>query len=451
MDYRSFPATPIQSNYCFTLQKEVLNLDILRNTKYKFRRKFYGVHRNALVFLIFHPLYIIPFTLFSNYEALYRQTVGLTGKQLGVLTGILMLVRAVASLFGGAITDRLGRKLTTTLTDMACWVVPSVIFAFSHNFAWFLVGTIFNGLNSIVSASFTCMFVEGTCPEKRSLIYYCFNLIAISAGFFMPFGGVLVEKYGMLTGGRIMYIIAALSITLMSVARWFLLKETEIGVSRMAETKSHTSREVFADYQTAMKHILSRPAALSALFLFIVQMIHTSMMNAVVHPIFLTDFLGFSKASIAIFPMVSSATMLAFILLALPRIQGNERRGVYIGICLLSLGWFIMGILAQFRTGMVYLATMLTAAGWALFSPGLNTLWANAIDDDQRAKAQSIKDLTAAVFTAPAGYIGANLYLMDPRIPYVLIFLLYVAGVVACRWTIRQEKRIQASARSRTV
>lgn len=415
----------------------------IKDIQYRFRREFHGVHRNAMVFLIFHPLFIIPFTLFSNYEALYRQTAGLTGKELGILTGVLMLVRAIASLFGGAITDRLGRKMTTTLTDMICWVVPSVIFAFSHNFAWFMVGTIFNGLNTIVSASFTCMFVEGTRPEKRSLIYYCFNLIAISAGFFMPVGGVLVGKYGMLMGGRIMYIAAAISISLMSIARWFLLNETEIGVSRMEETHSHTPAEVMADYRASVAHIASRPMALAALFLFAVLMIHTSMMNAVVHPIFLTEFLGFTKADIAVFPMIASAVMLAIILLALPRIQGKERQGVYLGIFFLGFGWFVMGILANAWTGIVYFATMLTAAGWALFSPGLNTLWANAIDDIYRAKAQSVKDLTSAFVTAPAGYIGANLYIVDPRIPYLMMFLLYITGVFVYRWATKQERMVK--------
>ena len=428
-------------------------MGLAKNVRYKFRQEFYGVHRNAIIFLIFHPLFIIPFTLFSNYEALYRQTAGLTAKQLGILTGVLMLVRAVSSLFGGAITDRLGRKMTTTLTDMACWVVPSIIFAFSRNFAWFMVGTLFNGLNTIVSASFTCMFVEGTRPEKRSLIYFCFNIIAISAGFFMPLGGFLVGEYGMLVGGRIMYIAAAISISLMTLARWFLLKETEIGFSRMAETRSHTPSEIYRDYLASAEHIISRPLALAALFLFAVFMIHTSMMNSVVHPIFLTEFLGFSKAKIAVFPMVSSVTMLAIILLALPRFQGKEKRGVYLGICFLSLGWFVMGFFAVSWTGMAYMATMLTAIGWALFSPGLNTLWANAIDDDYRAKAQSIKDLTSAFITAPAGYIGANLYLVDPRIPYLMMFSLYLTGLLVYRWAARREKHagfggIQANASS---
>ena len=416
-------------------------MNIILSMLQRVRGTFIGVHRNALVFLIFHPLFIIPFTLFTNYEALYRQAVGLSREELGLLAGILMTVRAVASLFGGVITDRLGRKITTTLTDLICWSTPALIYAFSQNFTWFLVGTIFSGLNTIVSSSFTCMFVEGTRPEKRALVYSIFNIIGISAGFFMPFGGWLVARYGMVLGGRIIYLYTFFSISLMSVIRWFLLKETEVGLERIKQTQNHTFSEIVSDYKEALLHLVHRPVALVLMFIFSIYLMQTSMMNCVVHPLFLTEYLGYSKSQIAIFPTIISASMLLMIFVVLPLAQGREGKGTVIGMFFLTVGWWIMGLHTFNHSMVVVIATVIVAIGWALFSPGLNTAWANTIGDRFRAKLQSIKDLTSALITAPAGYIGAKAYGVDPRLPYIIIVFMFLLGLVLYLRAIRREKR----------
>lgn len=404
----------------------------------KTSQAFEGVHHNAKVFLILHPLYAIPFAVFSNYEALYRQSLGLTNEQLGLLAGILMFVRGTSSLFGGFVTDRLGRKLTTTLMDTLCWSIPTLIWAYSKNFTWFLAGTIFNGVNSIVSTSFNCMFVEGTTPNKRVFTYSIFSTLGITAGFFTPLGGLLVNKLGMIVGGRVIYLISFTSITAMIIIRHFLMIETPVGLAKIAETREDTFVETLRDYGKAVKHIFSNSSAIITLLLFGVFSIQTNMLNSICHPLFLTGYLGYSKAQYGIFPMINSAITIAVLLSTLHFMQGREKRGLVVGMIILAIGWLMMGLLTKGSTFMVILATAFVAAGWAFFNPGLNTVWSNAISDEIRAKSQSIKDVFSAFITIPSGYIGAKLYGFDPRMPYMLMVGLFIGGTVLYVWTTRR-------------
>lgn len=406
----------------------------------KIKSSFSGVHHNAKVFLLLHPLYVIPFTVFTNYEALYRQSIGLTREQLGFVMTVLMLVRGVASLIGGFVTDRLGRKTTTTLTDIVCWSVPTLIWAYSGNFTWILMGAVFNGFNSIASASFGCMFVEGTKPEKRVFIYSIFTMLAIMAGFFTPVGGWLVARFGMRTGGRIIYLAAFVSISSMIIIRQFMLRETEIGLNKMAQTEGHRFTETLGEYRAALGILFRSPIALATLFLFGVYMIQVYMLSGVCHPLYLTEYLGYSKAQYGNFPMISSIATLLTLLITIPLMQGKEKRGLAIGIVILVFGWWFISHYTRGSLSNVIIATAILGAGWAFLNPGLNSVWANAVRDDQRAKTQSIKDFMAALIAAPSGYIGARLYGIDPRFPYTFLVILFVLGIMLYGWAILYER-----------
>ena len=111
------------------------------------------------------------------------------------------------------------------------------------------------------------------------------------------------------------------------------------------------------------------------------------------------------------------------------------------GMVLLAVGWLAMGYCAPGGIAYVLGATAMIAAGWAAFNPGLNSVWANALKDEWRAKTQSVKDLLSALLAAPTGYIGAVLYRSDPRFPYLFVVLLYLLGLGVYGWALLLERR----------
>ena len=85
------------------------------------------------------PLWGIPFQLYAPYASLYMMALGVTERQIGLITSISMLLQVFSALLGGAITDKLGRKRTTLVFDVISWSIPCLIWAFSQNFTHFLV------------------------------------------------------------------------------------------------------------------------------------------------------------------------------------------------------------------------------------------------------------------------------------------------------------------------
>jgi len=68
---------------------------------------------NTRISVIFEPMFGIPFALFNFYLSLYMKSQGIGNKQIGYLIAINFIFSAVFSLFGGVISDHLGRKKAT--------------------------------------------------------------------------------------------------------------------------------------------------------------------------------------------------------------------------------------------------------------------------------------------------------------------------------------------------
>jgi len=73
---------------------------------------------NTRVSIQFEPLWGIPFVLYNFYLSLYMKEIGVTNQEIGYLIAIGFLAGTIFSMFGGVITDKLGRKKTTLIFDL---------------------------------------------------------------------------------------------------------------------------------------------------------------------------------------------------------------------------------------------------------------------------------------------------------------------------------------------
>ncbi|WP_458117251.1 MFS transporter [Arthrobacter sp. D2-10] len=78
---------------------------------------------------------------------LYQQSVGLSGNQIGVLSGALTFSIAIGALVGGRLGDLFGRRSVFIIT-MAVIIIGSGMLVFSGDFTWLLLGSIMVGLGS---------------------------------------------------------------------------------------------------------------------------------------------------------------------------------------------------------------------------------------------------------------------------------------------------------------
>jgi len=73
------------------------------------------------------PLWGIPYNLFIPYASVYMLALGVKDAQIGMITSFGLMVQTFFALISGAITDKLGRRLTTLLFDLLGWSIPVFI------------------------------------------------------------------------------------------------------------------------------------------------------------------------------------------------------------------------------------------------------------------------------------------------------------------------------------
>ncbi len=385
-----------------------------------------GFKGNARACIIVEPLWIVPHNLFATYTSVYMVALGCTDKQIGLIASISLAFQMFFSLVGGYITDKLGRKRTSLIFDVISWSIPTLIWAIAQNFYYFLVAAIINSLVRIVHTSWSCLLVEDTAPEDRVHVFTWIQVAGILAGFVAPLGGLLVKRFELVPAVRGMYFFAFISMTTMFLLRNHLVHETQQGILRMKEAKNESFFSSIKDYIVAAKKLASTPFTMVAFLLSIITNIN-NIIRMNFFAIVLTQKLGFSQQSLSLFPVVQSAAMLLVYLLVMP-ILGKLRfkmplMSAFVAMIISNLLLVISPMRSFF---MIILSTALTAYGTAVSFPFVESIIANSIDDNERAKTMSILYVILYGITAPFGYIGGILSSISEELPFVLMTLLFV-------------------------
>ena len=79
---------------------------------------------------------------------------------------------------------------------------------------------------------------------------------------------------------------------------------------------------------------------------------------------------------------------------------------------------------------MIILSTALTAYGTAVSFPFVESILANSIDDNDRAKTMSILFVILFGITAPFGYIGGILSSISEELPFVMMTVVFVICIL---------------------
>jgi Na+/melibiose symporter-like transporter len=146
--------------------------------------------------------------------------------------------------------------------------------------------------------------------------------------------------------------------------------------------------------------------------------------------VYLVDALHFSHSLISLFPAVSSAAALLLMVFVIPRFKENMGHRYMIVGFILSIVSYVMLILAPEKSmAIVILSTILYTVGVIVSMPYLEAALANSIEDDNRASVISILAVFMLLFISPSGIIGGWTYVIDPRIPFVLMTLAFMTSI----------------------
>lgn len=385
--------------------------------------------KNARGCLLYEPLFLIPYSMFSTYATIYMFEMGMSEMAIGWVTTLTLLVQVFSSFISGYLTDRLGRKRALLYFDVLSWTVGTLLWAVSQNIWFFIVAAVVNGFQRVPHTAFYCLLVEDTEPKDRTFVFSVLQFVAMLGGFFAPLGGLLVAHYGLIPGMRVMYVLACVFMTIQFVGRHFATRETEIGLRKMVETRSVGFLSGLREYKGVIRGMAENKPLLLIFGVYILFQFQLTMKGTYFF-LFLVDDLKLNSGLVSIFPAVTSIIMLLSMWLLLPRLGDNRLHAVMLWGFFISLVSNLLLILPL--PGMMFwliVSTVLAAAGTMMTYPYLEAAVANAIDDENRASIFAMLSVLILLVVSPSGIIGGWAYRLDPSLPFLLIILSFAASI----------------------
>ncbi|AFH61571.1 MFS transporter [Paenibacillus caseinilyticus] len=384
--------------------------------------------QNARGCLLYEPLFLIPYSMFSTYATIYMFEMGMSETAIGWVTTLTLLVQVFSSFISGYLTDRLGRKGALLYFDLLSWTVGTLLWAVSQNIWFFIAAAVVNGFQRVPHTAFYCLLVEDTESKDRTFVFSILQFVAMLGGLFAPLGGLLVAQYGLVPGMRVMYVLACVCMTIQFVGRHFATRETQIGLRKMAETRSVSLMAGLREYKGVFRSMAGNKPLMMIFGVYILFQFQLTMKGTYLS-LFLVDELKLDSGLVSIFPAVTSMIMLLSMWLL--RRQSDQ------GLHTVMLWGFFISLVSNLililpLPGMMFwliLSTVLAAAGTMMTYPYLEAAVANAIDDENRASIFAMLSVLILLVVSPSGIIGGGAYRLDPSLPFLLIVLSFAASM----------------------
>ncbi|MCR2804489.1 MFS transporter [Paenibacillus soyae] len=379
--------------------------------------------------LAFEPLFLIPYSMFATYATIYMSELGLSETQIGWVTTLTLVVQVFSSFLSGYLTDRMGRKAALLTFDLLSWSVGTLLWAVSQNFWFFAAAAIINGFQRVPHTAFYCLLVEDTEPRERTYVFTVLQVIGVIGGLFAPLGGLLVHHYGMVTGVRIMYVLAFVLMTAQFLGRHYTTRETEMGLRKKREARELGLNASLRDYLATIRAVLADRGLLLMFGVYILFNFQMTVKGTYLS-LFLADELGMAEDWISLVPAVSSVVMLLVLWQVIPRIPERlMNRTMLWGFILSAVSNAILALTPTGAMGWIVASTVLAAGATMITAPYLESAVANAIDDERRAKMFAVLSVLVLLAVSPSGIIGGWAYSVDPQIPIWLVTAAFLLSI----------------------
>ncbi len=186
---------------------------------------FLGMGRNALVLSITESLGQGILFLMIPFWSLFVLDMGASLSILGYLAFILGFTRIALQLPVGYLTDRIGRKKLVVWGGLVASFAPFIYFS-ATRWEHLIPGVILEAFTNIVLPARQAMFADAVEPEKRATAFAAIHTLFAAFSMTMPvIGGFLLERVGLLSGMRSIFLVSGVTMLLASLGRWALLRE----------------------------------------------------------------------------------------------------------------------------------------------------------------------------------------------------------------------------------
>lgn len=342
---------------------------------------------------------------------------------------------SVCALFAGLITNKLGRKKTTTIFELLAWPGSCFIYLFANNFWLFALGRIFNSAKMISTVSWNLMMVEDSDDIQRINAFNLITLIEIALGVITPLGGIVVAQTGVVIAEKIFLLFAVICMTTSMTLRNKFYTETQMGKQTKESFKSMGVKDTIKNvlHPDMVRIILKSPA----IVLFIsINILYNMYLNigsnySMYFALYLTEVLHLKQSVISVVGGVNAA-VLFFICIFINPIVSRRIRGTRDMTVALISGFafqlcyvILMLLIPKNSLFMACLSISSYAVGLAMVRTYISSLQASVTEGNEKYRAgiYSIINLLFSVGCILVGLVSGYLYTFNK-------YSLYIASIV---------------------
>ena len=365
-------------------------------------------------FLFAMVLANIGSNMFQILLPIYLTQLGADVEQVGIVFTITSLVMLILQIFGGWVSDSIGRLRAIAIGSVG-GIIGYVAILLAPTWQWMLVAlAILRIPYALVGPSFGAFIAENSTEENRGRVYGLTDTIFQITGVLgPPLGGFLAGAYGF----KIMLLVSAILYSLAAVLRIWMsisMRSPEEKESQALTTSSLKSsvRSVFA--------LILGGGVITWMFLTDGVTDFAFRLSFELQPLYLEQVGGLSIEQIGILGSIFSIAMMFT-----PILSGkiSDKYGERVPI---SMGFFLIFIaLMIFINVQVFVGFAVTwiifGCGVGLLSPAYSSLMSKVVPQNLLGIFTGLFGSSIGFISLPAPYIGAMLWTRyTPRMPYTI-------------------------------
>lgn len=385
---------------------------------------------NARACIYTEPLWGLPYNLYIPLSAKYMEALGLDTVQIGVVATVFLFSQMVLSLFSGMITDRLGRRWTTTIFDLFAWGLPLLLWMNARGFAWFVAAAALNGFMRVTNNAWSLLMVEEAPSGMLVSIYALSTIAGLLAGFAAPLTSLFVGEGNLVPTMRALYLFAFVCMMTKIVLLHLNTRETATGRRRVAELTGRPLHHAMKGSFSVVRQMVSRtPLMLLLIITSCVLVIRSSTQNF--WPLLVTGKLGLSGKALPLLSALKSVGQLVLFFWIAPRLNPRYFYKPMLFSLVLIAGLHLMWYLLPAQAGLlVYAGVLLEALEMSIIIPLLSSLQILLLDQSERSRMLGFFLSLCLLITAPFGTLNGLLARVDAALPMLLSFLLALLSIL---------------------
>jgi len=381
---------------------------------------------NLLVLMVSYMVFGFTSGLFGPFRSPYIRELGASPLVLGLMTSVGYVILAFIRIPGAYIADRYGRRNVIAVFTFGA-ALSYAFYIFAWDWRVIMVAVVVSSLSHIYQPALEAIEADSLPPGKRGVGYSLIWIMPGIPAFIGPIiSGYMVEKYHLVPGMRLVYVLVFVCVITIAAIRWRFLKET------LGEGEGLGQQELVASFRESFGSIWEawRGMGRDVRYVTLVYLL-----ISLEFPLFDTFYSLYAYDVVGVTGMewglIYTIGSVALILVGYPAgkiVDRIGRRRSMLLAYLFSTPALLAFMAARGFTQMA-LVDISFRVSTAFFFPALMALRADIIPRDRRGRILGLMGTLRSLAMVPAATVFGYLYEVNRAYPYYIGVVIEVVTV----------------------